>query len=140
MSSSFQKLYTHHKKQIMDFVDERTKEMHEELKQLLKIKRVEEIKKIKELIQNRTKEIKKRLGEIGFDSKTYQTRLTYFTGEEKEQLDQDIRWLQNKLADLEKSQSKEEERIEQRYSLSSFMAFPIGVLYLIPESEVKGGA
>ena len=112
--------------------------MQIEIKKLLKKKIKDEFVSVRVLIEKRIREINKRLDELGLESGSYQTLITQFTGEEKEQFEQDIRWLQRKISDLEKRLPDEEERIKRKYTMNSFMSFPIGLLYLIPESEVKG--
>jgi hypothetical protein len=140
LSASFQKLYIYHREQLKTLIEESEKDIQQEIKKILKQRIKDDSVSVKELIQKRIKEINKRLNELGLESGSYQTLITHFTGEERDQFEQDNRWLQLKISDLEKRIPDEEERIKHRYTMSSFMSFPIGVLYLIRESEVRRDA
>ena len=65
-------------------------------------------------------------------------QLALFDLDEYAQYQEDVAWLERKLAHLRERLEIEPERIKQRYSLRSVRVFPLGLLYLLPQSLTRG--
>lgn len=57
--------------------------------------------------------------------------------EEKEQFEEDINWLEKKLEDLKGRLESEPEKVKKKYALKSVRVFPMGLLYLIPDTMLS---
>ena len=51
----------------------------------------------------------------------------------------DVRWWERRLQQLQDERETEPDRAAKRYELRSLRVFPLGVLYLLPESLLRGG-
>ncbi|MEQ8191818.1 MAG: DISARM system SNF2-like helicase DrmD, partial [Candidatus Eremiobacterota bacterium] len=129
----FRHWFTAHKKELNKHIKEREKEEKEKIKDIIKEKEKEEIKQVNKLIRERIKEITVRLEDVK-EPKAYQ--LTFFNEEEKEQYDEDIRWLKRRKEQLERDMEEEPKTIKKRYSIKSFRIFPLGIFYIIPDNLI----
>ena len=120
--------------QIKDKILELQKNETSQIKEFLKEFVKKEIVTVKSLIQDRIKEINARISQVT-DS---QTRITDFTEEENQQLEEDLRWLRKKKIELTERLRTEPEWIKTKFDLSKeIRIFPLGILYLLPENLLK---
>ncbi|NPA53642.1 MAG: hypothetical protein GXO21_03130, partial [Aquificae bacterium] len=80
------------------------------------------------------KEIKKRLETL---NKEFSPQLSLFSEDKLEQFNEDKELLKHRLQYLQKEEKKELNRIDEKYNLEKLHIFPLGLLYLIPESMLE---
>lgn len=131
VAKRLQSFFPAHEKQLMALLAQREKDERKRLAGLLQKKAGEETKAIDALMRDRIKELEKRLAEREKEAAGYQLPLF---GDEAEQFEEDTDWLQRKREHLLTERAAEPERIKQRYALRGVRVFPLGVLYLLPES------
>ena len=104
------------------------------IKEILKDYVKKETDTVTSLIKDRIKEIAARISQANES----QTKITHFTDEEKQQFNEDIKWLGKRKTDLEEQLHTEPERIKTKFELTKeIRIFPLGVLYLLPENILK---
>ncbi|MEN6547564.1 MAG: DISARM system SNF2-like helicase DrmD [Armatimonadia bacterium] len=92
---------------------------------------------MRQLIDERLKEIDKRLKDAQKEYEAAQLRL--FDAEELGQVRWDLRWLEMRRDDLRERREKAPAAAAARYDLNNVRVFPLGLLYLLPQSLVEGG-
>ena len=137
-------LFPVHQEKIIKILRELEKDETKKIKEKLKNIAKEESKNIRNLIKERIKEIEKRLEVVEEERKRLyrQTSLGEFgviglDEEEKEQFEEDINWLEKKLEDLKGRLESEPEKVKKKYALKSVRVFPMGLLYLIPDTMLS---
>ena len=65
-----------------------------------------------------------------------QTKLTDFDKDEREQYQDDIKWLEKKFDQHKKDLELEPKRALEKYEISSIRIFPLGLAYLLPEDHL----
>ena len=108
-----------------------------------------EAAQVKEMIQTRVNEIRKRLRDLekkiaqlsgeGPD----QMRLSFAANWESEELEQfreDFERLKSRLGQLETERTVQPEQIKKRYKLRALRAFPLGLRFLLPRRTVEKGS
>ena len=104
----------------------------------LRICRVGEDHYVGKLIDERRKEIDRRVKEMEKEVGAVQMKL--FDEVEKDQYQRDLSWLRGRREQLVSERETEPEAVKSRYALrGKTRAFPLAVLYLLPENLVKGG-
>ncbi|MDF0682439.1 MAG: hypothetical protein P0116_15895 [Candidatus Nitrosocosmicus sp.] len=104
------------------------------IKDLLKEYVRKEIINVKSLITERIKEITARISNVT-DS---QKKITDYTEEENQQLQEDLKWLRKRKLGLEEQFYTEPEKIKLKFDLSKeIRVFPLGILYLLPDNLLK---
>jgi len=131
VAKRLQSFFPTHEKQLMALLTQREKDERRRLANLLQKKASEETKAIDTLLRDRVKELEKRLAEREKEAAGYQLSLF---GDEAEQFEEDTDWLMRKREHLLAERAAEPERIKQRYALRGVRVFPLGVLYLLPET------
>ena len=134
VAKRLQSFFPAHEKQLMALLAQREKDERKRLASLLQKKASEETKAIDALMRDRIKELEKRLAEREKEAAGYQLSLF---GDEAEQFEEDTDWLQRKREHLLTERAAEPERIKQRYALRGVRVFPLGVLYLLPETTTN---
>ena len=70
---------------------------------------------------------------------TRRLQLALFDAEEIGQYRWDLKWLEIRRDDLRGRREEAPAAAAQRYDLKSVRVFPLGLLYLLPQSLVEGG-
>ncbi|MBW2704449.1 MAG: hypothetical protein JRF33_26835 [Deltaproteobacteria bacterium] len=114
--------------------DDQAKWVEEELARIKK----EETAGVRKLINQRQREIAKRIKEMEKEQLSKQVQM--FDLLEKEQHQRDLVWLRARQEELKAERDREPEAIAKRYTLRDKpQAFPLALLYLIPDHLLKGG-
>ncbi len=58
--------------------------------------------------------------------------------EEIAQLEDNVNWLERRLATLQDSRTTEPDAAAKRFALRSVRIFPAGILYILPQSLIEG--
>jgi SNF2 family DNA or RNA helicase len=139
-------LFPFHKDKITEIFKGLEAKETEKINEKLRDKAQKESAAIKALMEERIKEIKKRLEGAEEEKQRLfrQASLVEFgvagpEMEEIQQFDEDIDWLQKKLEDLKGRLESEPKKVEEKYALKSVRVFPMGLLYLIPDSMLEKG-
>jgi superfamily II DNA or RNA helicase len=90
----------------------------------------------RELIDQRIAEIRQRLKALGAEQEAAQKRL--LDVEEIAQLEDNVNWLERRLATLQDSRTTEPDAAAKRFALRSVRIFPAGILYILPQSLIEG--
>jgi len=103
---------------------------------------------VREMIQTRITEIRKRIKDIDKQIAVLtgagpdQLRLGFaadWEAEEVEQFREDYERLKLRLAQLEEERTKQPEQIRHRYRLRTLRAFPLGLRFVLPRGSVQSG-
>lgn len=94
-----------------------------------------EAKLVKAMIEERIREIDKRLKDA---SRDYGNLIPLFSPDEMNQYTEDQRWLERRKEELAASKGDEVARAASRYAVNDARLFPLALLYLLPESLVRG--
>ncbi|HEY3397839.1 MAG TPA: DISARM system SNF2-like helicase DrmD [Armatimonadota bacterium] len=89
-------------------------------------------KEIRDLVAERIREITKRLTDAQKESERAQLRLLDL--EEKTQYDLDLHWLERRRDTLQQDRETQPGNARERFTLKSLRIFPLGLLYLLPDS------
>jgi superfamily II DNA or RNA helicase len=128
------KNFSSYELQIKDKILELQKSETLRIKYVLKEFINNEIATVKSLIKDRIQEINARISNVT-DS---QMKITDFTEEEHQQLQDDLIWLRRRKLKLEEQLHIEPQRIKTKFDLSKEVRiFPLGILYLLPEDILK---
>ncbi|MFH1531498.1 MAG: DISARM system SNF2-like helicase DrmD [Pseudomonadota bacterium] len=112
----------------------REKEIRAELRQL----GLEEARQVRELIDERIKEIDRRVKQMARNLENPQEFLPGFEPENLDQYRQDTQWLRRRRDQLVEERATEPDRVKARYELRGApRCFPLALLYLIPSSYVQ---
>ena len=134
VAGTLRRLFKSHEQQLIAALQGRVDVAEKDLKKRLKQRGLDEAREIRALVDERRKEIDKRVVEM----EGYQT--TFFDKLEGEQYDHDLKWLEQRRDQLAKERESEPEAIKARYKMRGEpRAFPLAVLYLLPDGLVNGG-
>lgn len=126
-----------HKRQLLDMLLAVEADEMERLAQIAAARADEESAKLQELIRDRIKELRARVKDQ--KGRVPDSQLELFDRDEYLQYQDDLRWLERELADLQERLKTEPQLTRDRYQLRSIRVFPLGLLYLLPESLVSNG-
>lgn len=135
VGNALRRYFPAHKRQLLNLLAERQQQESATLSQLAKERAVEEEAKLKELIRERIKELRARVRSQ--QDRAPAEQLTLFDRDEYLQYQEDMRWLERKQADLQKRLKTEPANTRQRYQIRNIHTFPLGLLYLLPESLTR---
>lgn len=127
-------LFVYHEGILLKSLEKKEKTETTRLSKVLKERAAKETKDISSLIQQRIKELDKRIEEA---EAAPPDQMKLFAADEQEQYEEDLKWLRWKRGQLEKDLAAEPSRIQTRYTLRSLKVFPLALLYLLPDSLVK---
>lgn len=134
VGAQLRSLFPFHERALLALLAERQKSETARLKTLLDGQIKSETSGVRGLMRERMREIEQRLAQLKQQPDSPQ--LALFELDEYAQYQEDVAWLERKLAHLAERLEIEPERIKQRYSLRSVRVFPLGLLYLLPRSLI----
>ena len=105
----------------------------DEIEKVLIEKAKSEEQHVRELMEERLNEIEMRRKKLELQKGPIQTKLLDFTEEENEQWEEDIRRMEVKFKELQKSMEQEPAKVKERYTLKNFDIYPLATLYVIPD-------
>lgn len=129
-------LFPLHEQQINARFAELQAEQESSLADALAEKAAEARKQTGELIDQRIAEIDARLKQMRSEQAAIQRRL--FDPDEREQLENDLRWLERRREQLQSDRATEPEAAARHFALRSVRIFPAGLLYVLPDSLIEG--
>lgn len=138
LGSDLRRLFPYHERELLKLLDEEQKRQSQHLQELAAQRAQEDAEAIRTLIDERIKELRERLRREEKDVAP-QYQLELFDRDEFLQYQEDLKWLRQKLDQLQERRTTEPERLRQEYELRSVRIFPLGVLYLLPESLLREG-
>jgi exonuclease VII large subunit len=134
LGDQLRRLFPVHKKQLLELIAAREKTEQARLAELAEQRAEEEAEALTQLMNERIKELRTRIRSQ--NDRIPAGQLQLFDRNEYLQYQEDMRWLERKLEDLQTRKKEEPEIARQRYDLRSVRVFPLGLLYLLPESLV----
>jgi hypothetical protein len=135
LGDRLRQLFVHHKRQLLEMLTAREADERVRLTALTAERAEEEASKLSDLMNDRIKELRARISSQ--KDKTPAEQLALFDRDEYLQFEEDMRWLERKLADLQARRKDEPTAARRRYELRNVRVFPLGLLYLLPESLVN---
>ncbi|MBN1947328.1 MAG: SWF/SNF helicase family protein, partial [Bradymonadales bacterium] len=127
-----------HERQLGSALEGQVKERDKELRSQLRRRGTEEAGQVRALIDERVKEIEKRIKTMEKGMGGFQLEL--FDTVERDQFQRDLSWLKGRSEQLTRERETEPVAVKERYVLRDDpRAFPLCLLYLLPESLVGGG-
>ena len=128
------KNFSSYELQIKDKILELQKSETVRIKYVLKEFVKNEIAIVKSLIKDRIQEITARISNVT----DFQLKITDFTEDENQQLEDDLKWLRRRKLELEEQLYIEPQKINKKFDLSKeIRIFPLGILYLLPDNLLK---
>jgi len=127
-----------HKKLILDELEKRVLTQSEFIKKALDGRAEADIKIFGELIGERIKELQKRLKDINEKTGEEYLQLSLFTEEEKEQFNENVKWLEYRLEDLKRRKKEEPAAIAERYKAKGIKAFFLSLSFYVPRKLAVG--
>jgi hypothetical protein len=137
IGDSLRSFFPAHEKALQGMFAELEQAEGQRLSDLATLRADEDSNTIEELIKERINEINQRIKKESKDS-TPPEQLALFDVDEYRQYQEDLEWLRRKRDDLRDRQKTEPGRVREAYQLKEVRVFPLGLLYLLPESLVKG--
>jgi hypothetical protein len=135
VGTQLRSLFPFHERALLALLAERQKSETAQLKTLLDAQIKNETGGVRGLMRERIREIEQRL--VLLKQQPDSPQLALFELDEYAQYQEDVAWLERKLSHLRERLEVEPERIKQRYSLRSVRIFPLGLLYLLPQSLIR---
>ena len=131
------KLFAAHELVLQKAIDDAAKARDKELKKALSDRGTAEAREVRSLIDERLKEIDKRIAQM--EKEVDDRQLTLWDDFEKDQHHKDLAWLRGRREQLKKNRETEPEAVKARYRLrDKSRAFPLALVYVLPEDLVKG--
>lgn len=129
-----QERFEHHKDAIISAVEARSRDRLKYLENTLGRRMQSEISDMQTILTDLETSIKKELGQ---DGKPVQ--LSLFSEEELGQIKKDTHALEVRLARIPEERKAEQAAIERHYANPMDRTFPVAVVFLIPQSQVRKG-
>jgi ERCC4-related helicase len=123
-------LFRFHERELQQLLEEREAQAHEALQALADQRAEQDAADVAQLMDERIRELDKRL-----QPETGQMRLfdlDTFEPEIRQEIEEDVAWLERKLAQLRERRDTEPQKVRASYQLKSVRIFPLAVLYLLP--------
>lgn len=130
MKSRFDK----HESSIQQTVEARSKDRLKNLRNTLDTRRRKEIDNITNVLDDLARAIQEEL-----DKQKEPKQIELFTPDERTQLSRDIEALEARLERIPGEKEDEKKAIENRYVDFTERTFPVAVVFLVPESRMRGG-
>lgn len=123
-----------HKRRILDELEKRVEARAAVINKALNDRAEADIKIFGELISERIKELQKRLKDINEKTGEEYLQLSLFTEEEKNQFNENVKWLEYRLDDLKRRKKEEPAAIAERYKAKGIKAFFLSLSFYIPRN------
>ncbi|MBI5488802.1 MAG: DEAD/DEAH box helicase family protein [Deltaproteobacteria bacterium] len=134
------KFFPAHERRLREALDERVKAVAGDLEKRLGKRAADEGKELVQLIEERRKEVDKRISTMQKDLDDPQLAFKGWDLPEREQYNRDVTWLKSRKEQLEQERETEPDAAKARYAMRGApRAFPLAVLYLLPDDLVSGG-
>jgi ERCC4-related helicase len=138
LGDDLRRLFRSHERQLIKMLETEEKTQTELLSDLAAQRADKDASAIQQLIDERIKELRSRIRKETKDTKP-EYQLELFDRDEYLQYQEDMKWLQQKLTQLQERKKIEPDRIRQGYQLKTVRIFPLAVLYLLPENMLNEG-
>lgn len=137
VGDDLRRLFLYHERALQNLLREEEEHQKQQLGHLAEQRAGEDAEAIQMLIDERIKELRERIRKEQRDVKPlYQLEL--FDRDEFLQYEEDLRWLRQKLEQLQQRRKTEPQRLRDSYRLRSVRVFPLAVLYLLPNNLFGG--
>lgn len=138
VAQALRNFFPQHERRLRDALDERVKAVAADLRRRLEQRGSEEAKELRRLIDERRKETEKRVSAMLKIIESDQLKL--WPEPEREQYERDVAWLKSRRDQLERERETEPAAARDRYAMRGVpRAFPLAVLYLLPDALLAGG-
>jgi len=136
LGDRLRKLFTAHELVLQKAIDDAAKTRDKELKKALAERGTVEAREVRSLIDERLKEIDKRIGQM--EKEVDDRQLALWDDFEKDQHHKDLDWLRGRKKQLQGNRETEPEAVKARYRLrDKSRAFPLALVYVLPEDLVR---
>jgi len=136
IGQQLRKLFSAHEVALKHAIEAAAKARDKELRKALSERGTVEAREVRSLIDERLKEIEKRIAEMQSEGPK---QLELWDELERDQHQKDLAWLKGRREQLQKNRELEPEAVKARYRLrDTARAFPLALVYLLPDTLVKG--
>ncbi|MBI5485739.1 MAG: hypothetical protein HY905_00240, partial [Deltaproteobacteria bacterium] len=140
LADLLRRFFPKHERRLREALDQRVKTAAADVGKQLERRAGEEGKKLGQLIDERRREIDKRIREMLKDREDPQLAFKGWDLPEREQYDRDVSWLKSRREQLDQERESEPEAANARYAMRGApRAFPLALLYLLPDDLVADG-
>ena len=137
VATLLRRFFPAHEKALLGMLDATVKGRNKTTRTDLQDMGTEEARQVRALIDERLKEIVRRIKDMEKELGSAQLKL--WEEVERDQHQRDLGWLRGRHAQLQKERETEPEAVKSRYVLrDNPRAFPLALLYLLPEDLVGG--
>jgi superfamily II DNA or RNA helicase len=138
IAEPLRRFFPAHEKILLGALETQAKEREKDIRARLRQRGTDEAGQVRKLIDERVKEVERRIKEMEKELGT--TQLDLFDDIERDQYQRDLSWLRSRKEGLLKERETEPEAVKQRYVLRDRgRAFPLALLYLLPDTLLEGG-
>ncbi len=134
LGDELRNLFPHHRKKLEEMLSEIEETETGRLAEILKQKADAEVANVRDLIDERIREIQERLKQA--EKRREEAQMRLFDPDVVEEHEQSIRWYNQRLDQLETDRRERPAAVREQFSLKQLRVFPIGMLYLLPDSLV----
>lgn len=135
VADGLRRFYPSHRQALLEMLRALEQSEAEHLEQLAAERAGQEAAQIQELMRDRVKELRARITDT--KDRIPPSQLKLFDRDEYLQYEEDTRWLERKLVDLQERLKTEPQNAHERYRLRSVRVFPLGLLYLLPDRLIE---
>ena len=136
VAAQLRSFFPAHRQALLALLGKRQAQEETRLRRLLAERIKTETTGVAHLMTERIREIERRLAAL---EGAPTDQLALFDLEQYTQYQEDVAWLRRRLTHLRGQALTEPTRIERRYTLRSVRAFPLALIYLLPQSLVDQG-
>jgi hypothetical protein len=132
VGTSLRKLFPAHEATLQKAIDDLAKARDKDLKKQLADRGLAEAREVRGLIDERLKEVDKRI--VQMEKEVDDRQLALWDDFEKDQHKKDLDWLRGRKRQLQANRESEPEAVKARYRLrDKSRAFPLALVYVLPE-------
>ena len=136
IANLLRKFFPGHEKALSELLEQRVADTDKGVRTALRQLATEHAAQTRKLIDERVKEIGRRIQAM--DAELDSAQLKLFDEPERDQYHRDLAWLRGRLEQLKGERETEPEALKARYSLRGApRAFPLALLYLLPDKLLK---
>jgi superfamily II DNA or RNA helicase len=134
LGDELRNLFPQHRKKLEEMLSDLEEAETGRLAEIFKQKADEEVASVRDLIDERIREIRERRKQV--EKRREEAQMRLFDPDLAEEQEQSIRWYNQRLDQLETDREERPAAVREQFSLKQLRVFPIGMLYLLPDSLV----
>ena len=139
VAALLRRFFPAHERVLQQGLEQRAGERDQDIRLRLKQRGTDEAAQVRKLVAERLREVDRRVKEMEKERESPQMLLPGME-DQSDQHSRTLGWLRGRQDQLQRDRQEEPKAIRERYVLrDSPRAFPLALLYLLPDSLLKGG-